>query len=274
MNVESEGGEEDFFSPPEKTLIIGCTGRMGKMLCCQAAKAGLSVSGVDQPLEDGMLEKACKNVSMALFCVPARFFEETVVKLKPHLPSDCILSDITSVKEAPVRQMEKHWQGPVVGTHPLFGPNFKETDSLQVAITAGNNASASHIGQVKAFFKKMGFSVFECTAQEHDLAMAKIQNMNFITNLAYFAVLAGQEELKPFLTPSFERRRKAAAKMLTEDAEMFAGLYEANSHSHETVRQFSKMLNLAASGDIELLSRRAQWWFRDQDGENSLPSQT
>ena len=96
--------------------------------------------------------------------------------------------------------------------------------------------------------------------------MARIQNMNFITNLAYFALLAGQEDLLPFLTPSFRRRQNAARKMLTEDARLFSGLFEANPHSHEAVRQYRQMLNLAAAGDIDLLCRRAQWWWEDGAG--------
>ena len=80
-------------------------------------------------------------------------------------------------------------------------------------------------------------------------------------SVAYFALLAGQKDLLPFLTPSFRRRQNAARKMLTEDAQLFAGLFEANPHSHEAVRQYRQMLNLAAAGDIDLLCRRAQWWW-------------
>ena len=93
--------------------------------------------------------------------------------------------------------------------------------------------------------------------------MARIQNMNFITNLTYFAMLAGEDDLLPFLTPSFRRRLHAAGKMLTEDARLFADLFEANTHSHEAVRQYRNMLNLAAAGDVDLLCRRAQWWWKD-----------
>ena len=48
----------------------------------------------------------------------------------------------------------------------------------------------------------------------------------------------------------------------TEDGTMFTGLFEANPYSHEAVRQYRKMLNVAAAGDIELLCRRAQWWWK------------
>lgn len=168
-----------------------------------------------------------------------------------------------------MRQMERHWQGPVVGTHPLFGPATPPGGGLSVALVGGKAAPAM-ISRVAAFFNRLGCSTFETDAETHDMAMAKIQNMNFITNLAYFAALASQKELLPFLTPSFERRRQAAAKMLNEDAEMFAGLFEANGHSQEAVRQYRRMLNLAASGDIDLLGKRARWWWENgEEGQQA-----
>lgn len=255
------GPEEDL---PAQTTIVGCNGRMGKMLMTRAADAELSVCGIDRPFTTVSLQKAGQT-QLALLCVPARHLEATLKTLLPYLPQTCILADITSVKEGPMRQMEAHWTGPVVGTHPLFGPKNKPGDALPVALVKGQNAGAVHVNKVRQFFEAIGCSVFSCSACEHDQAMAKIQNMNFITNLAYFAALAGDKSLLPFLTPSFERRKTAAAKMLTEDAEMFAGLFEANGHSHEAVRQYRRMLNLAASGDVELLCKRAQWWWQGEE---------
>lgn len=247
--------------PPAKSLIVGSRGRMGAMLLERAQNAALDVAGIDLPLAD--LEKACAKKDMVLLCVPARSFEEVVCRVTPFMARDTILADITSVKEGPMRQMEKYWQGPVVGTHPLFGPATPPESGLSVALMGGQHAAQASIDSVAAFFRKLGCVTFETRAETHDMAMAKIQNMNFITNLAYFAALAGQKELLPFLTPSFERRRQAAAKMLNEDAEMFAGLFEANGHSQEAVRQYRRMLNLAASGDIDLLAKRARWWWEN-----------
>lgn len=253
---------------PVKTVIIGARGRMGSMLLGKASGAGLHVCGIDQPLEDEELAAACRDADLALLCVPARHLENVILRIKPHLPPRCILSDITSVKEQPMRQMERHWSGPVAGTHPLFGPNNAPGADLPVALTPGTRAGEPHIGMVRRFFESWGCRVFICTAEEHDRAMAKIQNLNFITSVAYFAALAGQKDLLPFLTPSFERRKAAAAKMLNEDAEMFSGLVEANPHSHEAARQYGKLLNLAASGDIELLCSRAQWWWKQEKADS------
>lgn len=247
-----------------RTTIVGNKGRMGAMLERKALEAGIDAAGVDLPFSTKDLVSALRDADLALICVPARHFADVAAKVAEHLPRDAILSDITSVKETPMRQMEDIWPGIVVGTHPLFGPVSKAADELPVVVVRGKNAEDRHVALVSSFFEKIGCRVFESEASVHDQAMARIQNMNFITNLAYFAVLAGQEDLLPFLTPSFERRKNAAEKMLNEDADMFANLFEANGHSHEAVRQYRKMLNVAASGDIDLLCKKARWWWNQK----------
>lgn len=263
----AEDGFDGFtgFSPrnPVKTVIVGSTGRMGAMLLGRARAAGLTVEGVDVPLTPEALAPACACADLAIICVPAAVFSEVIAAVCPHLPPTAVLADITSVKEIPLQQMENAWPGPVVGTHPLFGPQPDPDADQPVAIVPGANAVQEHLELASGFFTALGCRVFCTTAQKHDKAMARIQNMNFITSLAYFALLAGQDELLPFLTPSFQRRQNAARKMLTEDASMFAGLFEANPYSYEAIRQYRQMLNLAAAGDIDLLCQRARWWWQD-----------
>lgn len=255
-------GDRDAVLRGRGIVIVGCRGRMGAMLCRRGRAAGLDMRGVDVPLDDAVLAPACADAALAVLCVPAAVFAGVAATVRGHLPATAILADITSVKVQPLRQMEELWPGPVVGTHPLFGPATPDADGLPVTITPGRTAREEDIALVEAFFRALGCATFRATADEHDRAMARIQNMNFITNLAYFALLAGQEDLLPYITPSFRRRLHAAEKMLTEDGSMFTGLFEANPYSHEAVRQYRKMLNVAAAGDIELLCRRAQWWWK------------
>ena len=117
----------------------------------------------------------------------------------------------------------------------------------------------------------MGCRSFRTTADEHDMAAAKIQSMNFIASVVYFAQLAGDETLIPFLTPSFQRRLRAGRKMLMQDAELFTGLFEANPYSQEVVRQYRSLLGLAAAGDIDLLAHKAQWWWEEHSKEVETP---
>ena len=270
MNAEQEDAESRPAAPgpgaPGKAAIVGSRGRMGEMLLRRARAAGLDVSGVDQPLTEQALKAALAGADLALLCVPAAVFAEVAKAVTAQLAPGAVLADITSVKERPLRQMEHLWHGPVVGTHPLFGPKSAPGADQPVAVVAGKGAEEAHLARVEGFFTALGCRTFRCSAAAHDRAMARIQNTNFITNLAYFALLAGEAELLPFLTPSFERRRAAAAKMLTEDAELFSGLFEANAHSLEAVRQYRKMLNVAAAGDIDLLCHRAAWWWEEGAG--------
>ena len=270
----AEDGFDGFtgFCPrnPVKTVIVGSTGRMGAMLLGRARAAGLAVEGVDVPLTPETLAPACAGADLAIICVPAAVFRDVITAVCPHLSPTAVLADITSVKEIPLQQMEAAWHGPVVGTHPLFGPQPDPQADQPVAIVPGANAAQEHVELTSGFFTALGCRVLGTTAEKHDKAMARIQNMNCITSLAYFALLAGQDDLLPFVTPSFLRRQNAARKMLTEDARMFAGLFEANPYSYEAVRQYRQMLNLAAAGDIDLLCQRARWWWQnDADTEKS-----
>lgn len=252
---------------PARTVIVGSRGRMGAMLCARGRHAGLDITELDQPLAADDVARACRGVALAVICVPAMVFGSVLARICPHLPPGAVLCDITSVKEEPLRQMAAAWNGPVVGTHPLFGPRSAPGQDRPVAIVPGPRSDRGHVDMVSAFFQALGCRVFKADAAAHDRAMASIQNMNFITSLAYFALLAGHDELLPYLTPSFMRRMEAARKMLTEDARMFAGLFEANAYSHEEVRKYRKMLALAASGDIDLLCHLASWWWPDKKAQ-------
>lgn len=46
-----------------------------------------------------------------------------IIEKLNQLPNDCILADFTSIKSKPLAAMMKAHQGPVVGLHPMFGPD-------------------------------------------------------------------------------------------------------------------------------------------------------
>ena len=112
---------------PSSVVIVGCFGRMGGMLFREAGSRGYGVRGIDKPFDD--LEPLSR-ASLVIVCIPAAFFEQTLHRLCPHMREDAILCDITSVKVAPMQQMENIWQGSIVGTHPLFGPQHGMDEDL------------------------------------------------------------------------------------------------------------------------------------------------
>lgn len=243
-----------------RLVVVGCRGRMGTLLCERWRAAGHAVTGLDLPLDEASFAAALPGAEAVFLCIPAGAFPEVLGMLTPHLDGRQILADITSVKIQPLAQMERAYAGPVVGTHPLFGPE-PEPEDMRVCITPGGAAREADTAFVEHLFRDMGCTCFRSTAETHDHAAAAIQGLNFISSLAYFSTLAGHDELLPFVTPSFRRRLESSRKLLTEDAPLFEWLFEANPLSHEAIRAYRSYLNVAAGGDVDVLVERSRWWW-------------
>ncbi|WP_306460422.1 prephenate dehydrogenase/arogenate dehydrogenase family protein [Desulfonatronum sp. SC1] len=248
-----------------RCCVIGSRGRMGGLFVSRLGAAGIAVIGLDQPLEQARLAEVLPDQDLLLLAVPAPAMEEVLSTCCSYCSPETIVMDVCSVKVQPLALMLRHHPGPVVGTHPLFGQ--EPGDDPRVAVTPGRDESAARA--VSVLMEQLGFIPFLTTAEIHDRAMASVQGLNFVTTCAYLAALAGDEEIRDFLTPSFRRRLEAARKMLTEDAALFADLFEANPYSQDAVRLFRSHLNLAAGGDVDVLAQRAGWWWRSskQGGE-------
>ncbi len=243
-----------------RVAIIGAGGQMGGMFAARSLAAGYEVRAMDRPLSLDKLRQGIRGADLLLLSVPAKAVDEVLELAVQVLEPPQILIDNVSVKVQPLASMLKHYSGPVVGTHPLFGPTPPE--DTRVALTPGrDDADGSACRAVADWMRGLGFTPFETTAEEHDRAAAVIQGLNFVTTVAYLSVLAHDKGVKQFLTPSFERRLEAARKMVTEDAELFAMLFETNPFSQDAVRSYRNYLHVAAGGDIDILVERAKWWL-------------
>ncbi|PKN08920.1 MAG: prephenate dehydrogenase/arogenate dehydrogenase family protein [Deltaproteobacteria bacterium HGW-Deltaproteobacteria-8] len=257
-----------------QVAIVGARGQMGALFSRAFHKAGLLVTTLDRPYDpDGTgeaLRAALAGAELVILSVPVTAMRAVAETVAPHMKPGCILADVCSVKVHPVSQMLGAYAGPVVGTHPLFGPVIPEGFEPRVAVTPGretpgaDRSEGSAAEAVARLLARAGFSPFASTAEEHDRAMATVQGLNFITTVAYLAAARQTPGIEKFLTPSFGRRLEAARKMLTQDRELFQVISEDNPFMQETVRQFAAYLDIAAGGDLDLLSARASWWWRDK----------
>ncbi len=248
-------------NPPAPVVIVGARGQMGARFARAFRDAGHPVTEFDHPLDQDALPGAVRQAALVLLCVPITAMREVVGTIAPHLTETTVLADICSVKVQPLHDMLAMTTTPVVGTHPLFGPSTLDSE-LRIAVTPGRGEKVSD--NLSDRFRAMGFAPFTTTADEHDRAMAYIQGLNFVTTVAYLCASPLETGIERFFTPSFGRRVEAAAKMITEDASLFTTMFEANPHSLEAVRMFRSYLNVAAGGDLELLSQKALWWWRKQ----------
>ncbi len=251
--------------------VIGGSGRMGRLFVERSLAVGIEARAVDRPLTPDVLAKGLRGADLVLLSVPAQAMAQVSALAAAHMDGDQILADVTSVKVKPLAKMLEAYDGPVVGTHPLFGPDGGPDGGAggpsRVAVCQGRDAGAAQA--VADWFRAMGFDAFMARAEDHDRAVARIQGLNFVTTVAYLAALADQPEILDFVTPSFTRRLDAARKMLTEDDRLFVTLFDSNPYGQEAVRLYRSMLNVAAGGDVELLAERAKWWWRGQNPDDA-----
>jgi prephenate dehydrogenase len=244
--------------------IVGASGQMGNLFSRDFSALGCSVTPIDRPLADDAVRAALAGCDLLLLCVPVTAMDAVLDRVMPHLAPPTILCDVGSVKVLPMKAMLDRYDGPVVGTHPLFGPVIPEGFEPRVAVVPGREADREAAEAVSALFTACGYTCFDSTAEEHDRAMAIVQGLNFTSTVAFLAAARDVDSIENYVTPSFRRRLDSAHKMLTMDTELFEVISEANPFLQETNRKFMSYLSLAAGGDLDLLAERAQWWWRNE----------
>ena len=158
----------------------------------------------------------------------------------PHLPKDCIISDISSVKTG----LKEYYDGTgfrYVSTHPMFGPTFANLGALSsenaIVISEGD-----YMGRIffLDLYRRLGLNVHEYTFEEHDEAMAYSPSVPFVSTFVFSAVMKHQDS--PGTT--FKRHLKIARGVLSEDDTLLREiLFNPKTKSHvEQIRAELKEL--------------------------------
>lgn len=150
----------------------------------------------------------------------------------PFLPSDCIISDISSVKTG-LREFYERSGRRYVSTHPMFGPTFANLHQLSeenaIIIKEGD-----HIGRkfFKDLYSKLGLNIYEYTFEEHDKTVAYSLSIPFVSTFVFAAVMKHQDA--PGTT--FKRHMKIAKGVLNEDDYLLQEIL-FNPYTHDQVSQ-------------------------------------
>lgn len=253
---------------PVTVALIGCNGAMGAMLRQRWRRAGITVHGVDRSpgpggapaLDLGETAKAVVAARVVMLAVPTPAVPEVMAVLHPFLRPDQILSDVCSVKLLPLRWMREAFSGPIVGAHPLFGPD-NGMENQRVALVRDNNATDEDRALLASLFQAIGCETFQTTAEEHDRACAVAQSLHFALNAAYFSLVSRQENLEPYITPSFIRYREAARKELTVNAPMFCEFTAANPLFNGVLDELRRLLRETGADGLRSLAAEAEDWL-------------
>ncbi|MFT6692215.1 MAG: chorismate mutase/prephenate dehydrogenase, partial [Colwellia sp.] len=105
----------------KKVVVVGGKGQLGAIFVDLFQRSDYQVAILEQndwPNSDAILAEA----GLVIVAVPIHL-TSMVIRHLNNLPKNCILADLTSIKESPLFEMKKVHAGPIVGLHPMFGPD-------------------------------------------------------------------------------------------------------------------------------------------------------
>ena len=150
---------------------------------------------------------------LVINAVTVKYTLSAFKEVLPYLPTECIVSDIASVKTG-LKDFYEQSGHPYVSTHPMFGPTFANLNQLSeenaIIISEGD-----YTGRIffKDLYRKLGLNIYEYTFLEHDETVAYSLSIPFVSTFVFAAVMKHQDA--PGTT--FKRHMRIAKGVLNED---------------------------------------------------------
>jgi chorismate mutase/prephenate dehydrogenase len=207
-----------------KVVIIGGRGALGKVLVALFESSDYAVTVVEK--DDWLKrEELLADADLVILAVPINQTIGIINEL-PELPQHCILADVTSVKQAPLEAMLLKHNGPVVGLHPMFGPDAPGMIKQVVVVCEGRSANAYAwlIEQMEVW----GAQIHQTQAKVHDKAMAFIQVMRHFNTFVYGQHLQQENpnlsELIAFSSPIYRLELAMVGRLFAQAPSLYADI--------------------------------------------------
>ncbi len=252
-------------------VIVGGNGGMGRIFTRYFENSGYRVycfghSGWDKA------ESYLKNAKAVIVTVPIDVTKDVIKRLAPLLREDQILCDFTSVKGPIVDEMLKHHKGPVLGLHPMFGPDVKSLVKQVIVTVPSRDEQASRF--LVDQFKLYGARIVKCDAYEHDKAMSIIQALRHFTTYAYGTFMAklnpNLHKLLELSSPIYRLELMMVGRLFAQDPRLYADIIMSSKQNFELISSYIESLkpelSTVASLDQDAFTQRfleAREYFGD-----------
>ncbi|CAK2133007.1 bifunctional chorismate mutase/prephenate dehydrogenase [Vibrio crassostreae] len=219
-------------------VIVGGNGQLGGLFGRMFKLSGYEVKilgSQDWDKADEILD----NAGLVVVTVPIHLTEGVIAKLG-NLPSDCILCDLTSIKSKPLQAMMDMHQGPVVGLHPMFGPDVPSL-AKQVIVYSDGRGSESYQWLLNQF-GIWGASLCQMDAAEHDHGMTLIQALRHFTSFAYGLHLSKEnpniDQLLKLSSPIYRLEIAMVGRLFAQDPNLYGDIILSSDENIEMIRRF------------------------------------
>jgi len=265
----------------KKVVIVGGQGQLGSIFVDLFQRSGYQVAIIEQddwPDSETILADA----SLVIVAVPIRLTSLVIHRLN-YLPDDCILADFTSIKESPLYEMMKTHKGPVVGLHPMFGPDV--TGLIKQTIIVCDGREKEKYQWLLKQFQVWGAKTYQVSAHEHDQAMSMVQVMRHFSTIAYGYHLMSEgadiENLVNMSSPIYRLELIMVGRLFAQDPILYSDIIFSNPDNITMMKRFAyrflELLEDVELGDKEsfvAMFKQVSHWFGDYADDFLAESKT
>ncbi|WP_392559081.1 bifunctional chorismate mutase/prephenate dehydrogenase [Orbus mooreae] len=279
-NHENDKGFKKIYTGTGSIVIIGGNGQMGRLFTRLFTLSGYNVKVLGSKTMSQAAEMVA-DAAAVIVTVPINKTVDIIGQL-PNLPKECILTDFTSIKQQPLLAMLKQHQGPVVGLHPMFGPDVPNL-AKQIIVYCDGRESEKYQWLIEQM-RIWGANLYAIAASEHDRCMSFIQALRHFTSFTYGVNLqreqANLEQLIALSSPIYRLELMMVGRLFAQDAQLYADIIMSSEDNIALIKRyyerFGAMVKLIEKGDKEaFINNFAQVteWFGDYAGRFIKESQ-
>lgn len=279
-NCENDKGFKKVYTGNGSIVIIGGNGQMGRLFARLFTLSGYQVKVLGSKTMH-LAAEVIADAAAVIVTVPINKTVEIISQLPP-LPADCILTDFTSIKQQPLQAMLKQHSGPIVGLHPMFGPDVPNLAKQIIVYCDGRDSEKCQwlIQQMQIW----GANLYSIAASEHDKCMSFIQALRHFTSFTYGVNLqqeqANLEQLIALSSPIYRLELMMVGRLFAQDAQLYADIIMSSEDNIALIKHYHKhfgeMVELIEKGDKEAFIRnfnQVTQWFGDYAGRFIKESQ-
>ncbi|PXQ07482.1 bifunctional chorismate mutase/prephenate dehydrogenase [Salmonella enterica] len=267
---ENDKGFKTLCPSLRPVVIVGGGGQMGRLFEKMLTLSGYQVHILEQQ-DWPRARDIVADAGMVIVSVPIHVTEQVIAQLPP-LPSDCILVDLASVKSGPLQAMLTAHDGPVLGLHPMFGPDSGSLAKQVVVWCDGRQPEAYQwfLEQIQVW----GARLHRISAVEHAQNMAFIQALRHFATFAYGLHLAEEnvqlEQLLALSSPIYRLELAMVGRLFAQDPQLYADIIMSSERNLALIKRYYKRfgdaIGLLEQGDKQAFIdsfRKVEHWFGD-----------
>ncbi|KPP99647.1 MAG: chorismate mutase / prephenate dehydrogenase [Bacteroidetes bacterium HLUCCA01] len=235
-------------------LIIGGGGGMGVQYSNLFSASGHQVRILDKN-DWHRAEDLFRAVDLVIVSVPINLTQAVIRKAAPFMPDYAVLADFTSNKKDALRAMVDAHPGPVVGLHPMHGPDLQNLSKQLMIYSHGRDEDACT--WVLNQFQLWGMRLLQVDPDRHDRVMHMVQGLRHFVALLHGSFMKDfdlkPEEILHFSSPIYRAELMMTGRIFAQDAELYADIVFANEERRQLLLQFmdhhSRLADMVRKGD-------------------------